>query len=110
LLLLPNKGVTFRQELGNESLWEELGKSFGAHHKEGVLYAYGAPFKRGFTGPNAEIYDLAPTVLRAMNLPLPHPFDGRVLDELFVEEQQGEVSPPEEEGVTRRKLQKLQQV
>ncbi len=110
LLLLPNKGVTFRQELGNESLWEDLGKSFGAHHKEGVLYAYGAPFKRGFTGPNAEIYDLAPTVLRAMNLPLPHPFDGRVLDELFVEEQQGEVSPPEEEGLTRRKLQKLQQV
>jgi len=45
-----------------------------------------------------------------MNLPLPHTFDGRVLDELFVEEQQGEISPPEEGGVTRRKLQRLQQV
>ena len=30
LLLLPNEGVTFRVELGNESLWEDLGKSWCA--------------------------------------------------------------------------------
>ncbi|HLI05586.1 MAG TPA: alkaline phosphatase family protein [Ktedonobacteraceae bacterium] len=87
LLLLPQEGVTFRVEPGNSYLWEELGKSFGSHHKDGVLYAYGTRFKRGFKAPNAEIYDLVPTVLRAMNLPFLYPFDGRVLDELFIEHQ-----------------------
>jgi predicted AlkP superfamily phosphohydrolase/phosphomutase len=115
LLLLPNKGVTFRVELGNERVWEELGKSFGSHYKDGVLYAYGGPFKRGFKAPNAEIYDLVPTLLRSMGLPLPHAFDGRVLDELFVEKEQIESVPSAAEsaaegGLTRRKLQKLQEV
>ena len=88
LLLLPNDGITFRVELGNEHLWEDIGKSFGSHHKHGVLYAYGGPFKRGFKAPDAEIYDVVPTVLRGMGLPLPHVFDGQVLDEMFSEEKQ----------------------
>ena len=86
LLLLPHEGVTFRMEPGNKDLWEDLGKSFGAHHKDGVLYAYGGPFKRGFHAPPATIYDLVPTLLQAMALPLPHAFDGRVLEELFRED------------------------
>jgi arylsulfatase A-like enzyme len=53
-----------------------------------VLYAYGGPFKRGFKAPDAEIYDVVPTVLRSMGLPLPHVFDGRVLDEMLSEEKQ----------------------
>jgi predicted AlkP superfamily phosphohydrolase/phosphomutase len=110
LLLLPNEGITFRVELGNSSLWEDLGKSFGSHHKDGVFYAYGGPFKRGFKAPNAEIYDLVPTLLQAMELPLPHAFDGRILDELFVEKQQMEQSPPVEGGLARRKLKKLLEV
>ena len=86
LLLLPQEGITFRVEPGNSYLWEELGKSFGSHHKDGVLYAYGTQFKRGFKAPRAEIYDLVPTVLCSMNLPFPHPFDGRTLDELFIDQ------------------------
>ncbi|HBE26126.1 MAG TPA: hypothetical protein DDW33_10605 [Ktedonobacter sp.] len=109
LLLLPNDGVTFRVELGNEQLWENLGKSFGSHHKDGVLYAYGASFKRGFKAPNAEIYDLVPTLLRGMELPFTNEFDGRVLDELFVEREQPPVEPGNgaDGGLARRKLKKL---
>ena len=117
LLLLPNDGITFRVELGNQRLWEDLGKSFGSHHKDGVLYAYGDSFKRGFKAPNAEIYDLVPTLLRSMDLPLPHTFDGRVLDELFVEqvpEKQAvqAIGPHQsaEDGLARRKLKKLLEV
>jgi predicted AlkP superfamily phosphohydrolase/phosphomutase len=110
LLLLPREGVTFRVELGNEYLWEDLGKSFGAHHKDGVFYAYGGPFKQGFKAPHAEIYDLVPTVLHAMDLPLPHTFDGRVLHELFIEKQQKEGPSTDEGGLARRKLKKLQEV
>jgi predicted AlkP superfamily phosphohydrolase/phosphomutase len=103
LLLLPTDGVTFRVTLGNERLWDDLGKAFGSHQKDGVLYAFGGGIKKGFKAPNAEIYDLVPTVLRSMGLPLPYEFDGRVLDELF-EEQKAQGT---ESGLARRKLKKL---
>ena len=112
LLLLPTDGVTFRVSLGNERLWDDLGKAFGSHQKDGVLYAYGGGLKKGFKAPNAEIYDLVPTVLRSMGLPLPHEFDGRVLEELF-EENKSPAPASEsavvgtESGLARRKLKKL---
>lgn len=111
LLLLPNDGITFRVELGNGRLWDNLGKTFGSHQKDGVLYAYGSKFKRDFEAPNAEIYDLVPTVLRSMGLPLPYTFDGRVLDELFIEHQSIEQPMVSAEGgLAQRKLKKLQGV
>lgn len=113
LILLPQDGITFRAELGNARVWEDIGKTFGSHQKDGVLYAYGGPFKRGYKAPNAEVFDLVPTVLRSMNLPFPSAFDGRVLDELFVEDiqaQPGQAAAPEEGGLARRKLKKLLEV
>ena len=106
--MIPNDGITFRRGLGNPRLWDDatMGhdatKSSGVHHKDGVLYAYGQPFKRGFTAPNAEIYDLAPTVLCGMGLPIATPCDGRILTELFVTQHQ-----EDKEGKTKRKLQQL---
>jgi len=116
LLLLPRDGVTFRMDLGNERIWEDIGKTFGSHHKDGVLYAYGGPFKRGFKAPHAEIFDVVPTLLQAMGLPFPYAFDGRVLDELFVESKKTEQAPTaagvgaESESLARRKLKKLLEV
>ena len=112
LLLLPNDGITFRMDLGTKSLWDEASKTRGTHQKDGVLYAYGGGIKSGFKAPDAEIYDLVPTVLRSMGLPLPHAFDGRVLDELFVTGKRAEqissaVSSDIEGGLARSKLQKL---
>ena len=112
LLALPNEGVTFRVELGNRALWEAIGKSFGSHHKDGVFYAWGKPFKRGFKAPNAEVYDLVPTVLAAMKLPQPSAFDGRILGELFQEEIQParplpSTSGEPNSGTARDKLKKL---
>src|SRR6266487_1714734 len=113
LLLLANDSITFRMELGNTRIWEDIGKTFGSHHKDGVLYAYGGPFKRGFKAPNAEVYDLVPTVLKAMGLPFPYTFDGHVLDELFIEGKQVEqglvaVGDGAAEGrLAQRKLKKL---
>ncbi len=100
---------------GNERVWEDIGKTFGSHQKDGVLYAYGGPFKRGFKTPNAEVFDLVPTLLKAMGLPFPYEFDGRVLDELFVGKQQAEQASTVagdgvEGGLARRKLKKLLEV
>ena len=82
----------------------------GAHQKDGVLYAYGGGIKQGFKAPNAEIYDLVPTVLRSMGLPLPGEFDGRVLHEIFeqqVEQELAASNSKPEGGLAKRKLKKL---
>ena len=113
LLVLPTDSITFRMHLGSKQFWNELPKVHGTHQKDGVLYAYGQGIKRGFKAPNAEIYDVVPTILRSMNLPLPGTFDGHVLDELFVETKQSGQTPTETDakgGKTRRKLSKLLEV
>jgi predicted AlkP superfamily phosphohydrolase/phosphomutase len=107
LLLLPNDDITFRVELGNQQIWEDLGKAYGSHHKNGIFYAYGNGIKQGFKAPNAEIYDLVPTVLHSMGLPLPYTFDGRVLDEVFIEQDLAASGNGAEDGLARRKLKKL---
>ena len=110
LLLLPTDGITFQMKLGNTRFWSEMSVVRGTHQKDGVLYAYGGGIKKGYNAPNAEVFDVTPTVLRSMGLPLPGEFDGRVLSELF--EEQGEQAPVAaskgaEGGLARRKLQKL---
>lgn len=116
LLLLPTDGITFNMGLGNKWLWNDVftgrdvKKRRGSHQKDGVLYAYGKGIKQGFKAPNAEVFDLVPTVLRSMKLPLPYEFDGRILQDLFVEENAVDPATDTEESVARRKLKKLLQV
>lgn len=111
LLLLPTDGITFRMNLGSKYLWSQTSKVRGTHQKDGVLYAYGRGFKQGFKAPNAEIYDLVPTVLRSMDLPLPQTFDGRILDDLFVQPDQTPipvtVHSGGQDGLLQRRLKKL---
>ncbi|TMC22487.1 MAG: hypothetical protein E6J34_05885 [Chloroflexi bacterium] len=118
LLLLPNDGMTFRRGLGNVRFWDDAmmandpSKRSGVHQKDGVLYVYGKQFKQGFQAPNAEIYDLVPTVLQTMGLLFSNAFDGRVLEELFVERLQPQrtttiVSNSMEGSSAHHKLKKL---
>lgn len=116
LLLLPTDGITFNMRLGNKWLWNDefvnrdAKKRRGSHQKEGVLYAYGAGIKQGCKAANAEVYDLVPTVLHSMGLPMPYEFDGRVLHELFIGRKQVDqtlASNGAPEGLARRKLKKL---
>jgi predicted AlkP superfamily phosphohydrolase/phosphomutase len=113
LLLLPNDGITFRMSLGNTHLWDnarlrhDASKRCGVHHTDGVLYAYGGGIKPGFAAPNAEIYDVAPTVLRSMGLPADQGFDGRVLDELFVEREMSSPGAQSRSDLVQQKLKRL---
>jgi predicted AlkP superfamily phosphohydrolase/phosphomutase len=111
LLLLPNEGITFNMHLGGKSYWSPTSRVRGTHQKDGVLYAFGKGIRQGFRAPKAEVYDLVPTVLRAMGLPLPHAFDGRVLEELFVEQEQerlaAQIDSGTQIGLTRNRLKKL---
>ena len=112
LLLLPTDGITFQMKLGNTRFWSEMSEMRGTHQKDGVLYAYGGGIKKGCKAPNAEVFDLVPTVLRSMGLPLPGEFDGRVLHEILEAQPSPEqtlvaASSGSEGSQTRRKLKKL---
>jgi len=55
------------------------------HDFEGIFIASGPEFKRDEIIKNAEIIDIAPTVLHFFDLPIPNYMDGRVLKEIFGE-------------------------
>lgn len=56
----------------------------GDHRMEGILVASGPPFRPGSApGADADLLDIAPTVLRLLGITPPADMDGRVLDELL---------------------------
>jgi len=58
----------------------------GTHTRDGVFIARGPGIKRGYRVENAQIIDVAPTILRLFGIPLPREIDGRVLEEIFTED------------------------
>lgn len=57
----------------------------GYHRPHGVFMAVGENVRRNQELPEADILDLAPTILHTMGLPIPDDMDGRVLTEVFVD-------------------------
>lgn len=54
----------------------------GVHHLDGILVASGGPVLAGATA-NASLFDLTPTILALMGLPVPEDLPGRVLTEIL---------------------------
>ncbi|RMF89446.1 MAG: hypothetical protein D6736_08360, partial [Nitrospinota bacterium] len=61
-------------------------KRIGNHKMEGILILHGPPFKKGYCLQGAHIQDCMPTIFYVLGLPIPSDFDGRILEEAFVEE------------------------
>jgi predicted AlkP superfamily phosphohydrolase/phosphomutase len=57
----------------------------GDHRVDGILFARGPFIRRGVRVENANLVDIAPTLLYAMKEPVPRDMDGRVVQELFEE-------------------------
>lgn len=55
----------------------------GDHRMDGILLASGPAFRVGATPRNAELLDIAPTVLHLLGIPVPEEMDGRVLTEIL---------------------------
>jgi hypothetical protein len=62
-----------------------LGKLSGHHSSDGIFLARGPEIKTSYRIDGAHILDLAPTILYAMDVPIPRDMDGRVLQDIFVE-------------------------
>jgi predicted AlkP superfamily phosphohydrolase/phosphomutase len=52
----------------------------GIHRDDGIFVGFGSHFKEGTTISGARIYDVAPTVLYLLGIPVPDDMDGRVLE------------------------------
>jgi predicted AlkP superfamily phosphohydrolase/phosphomutase len=57
----------------------------GHHNENGILIFYGKGIKRGLKLENVRTYDIAPTILYIMSIPILMDMDGRVLKEIFEE-------------------------
>ncbi len=106
LVVLSNENISLPTELGRKSLWETSKASTGIHHPDGVLYLYGAHVKKGATIAPTDVYDVVPTILSIMDVPLPLELDGKVMDEAF-EHPLSRDSGTNDESLVMRKLKKL---
>ncbi len=84
LLVIMNEGYSINESLETVIVGENrLGNKYktGDHDEKGLFIAYGNCFncKR----INADIYDIMPTILYLMGLPIPEDVDGRVLTEII---------------------------
>ena len=75
--LFATEGKVITQQIRGDS---------GCHRSEGIFIATGPNIKQGIKLPESNILDLAPTMLHLLGEKVPTVFDGRVLQEIFVEE------------------------
>jgi len=73
-------------EFGENKLIAEHPLYSGDHKPKGIFIATGDCIKEGTTIENANIVDMAPTILHTLGLPISSGMDGRVLKEIFKED------------------------
>ena len=83
IFLLKNPGFTLAGGYNNSgNIFEREANRIGDHEETGVLLAYGKGIKPSKI-EGARTYDLVPTILHILKLPIPHDMDGKVLKDIF---------------------------
>jgi predicted AlkP superfamily phosphohydrolase/phosphomutase len=67
----------------NKIITQQIRGDSGCHRREGIFIAYGPAISQGAQLEQANILDLAPTILHLLEQPVPRRMDGRVLTEIF---------------------------
>lgn len=81
---LPNRGFRICGGYNrNKRIFEKETKRPGEHDKRGIFIAYGPGIKDGMELNNITIYDITPTILHILDIPIPIEMDGRVLKEIL---------------------------
>ncbi len=110
LVILSGENTSMYTQLGRTDLWETRGRggdvSSGVHYPDGILYLYGAGVKRGVNIAPTHIYNVVPTILTAMGVPLPDDLDGKPMEEPF-EQPLSIGAGAEGSGLVMKKLKKL---
>ncbi len=82
IVLLPEKGYCFAGRYdysGNIFDYQHAQERPGEHDRRGVWLSYGHDLKKGRV-EGARVYDIAPTILNILGLPVPEVMDGKILD------------------------------
>jgi arylsulfatase A-like enzyme len=74
----------------------------GWHARQGVFMAYGPDIKRERLS-DLKIYDITPTILHMLGVPVPGDVDGRVLTEIFKPESKAGERPVVYQRVDERR-------
>ncbi len=106
LILLSGENITIQVKPGPRTLWNTWDITNGIHHPDGVLYLYGANVMSGATIAPSHVYDVVPTVLSYLGLPLPHELDGRIISEAFEQSLPIKVAT-QGDSIAMQKLKKL---
>jgi predicted AlkP superfamily phosphohydrolase/phosphomutase len=72
-----NSALGAKQWFEGESSWK------GIHQGEGVFVIKGMRVKKGFKAGKKSLLDLAPTVLKALNVKIPNDLDGKAMEDIF---------------------------
>jgi predicted AlkP superfamily phosphohydrolase/phosphomutase len=79
-------------EFGSDEIIESMKRGIsGTHRLNGLVMLWGNAVQAGTQIQNAQIFDLAPTILRVMGEPVPQDMDGRVLSEVLTPEYTREI-------------------
>jgi hypothetical protein len=70
----------------------------GMHRFDGILIACGPDIQRGRRLPEAEIIDVAPTILEIFGVPIPSHMEGRVVHGLLTQAARRAAAESEKEG------------
>jgi len=84
LVLIPVDGYGFSFSLTNAP--PEISQE-GTHRHNGILLIKGKSVVRPQADFHPNLIDLAPTILRILDLPVPSDMDGRVLEEILISDQ-----------------------
>ena len=109
LIVLVNDGYSIHESLGGEIVGENrVGHRMrtGDHDEYGLFAAYGKNINN--INIDADIYDIMPTILYIMGLPIPEDVDGHVLTEIinndFVEKNQIKFERTRKRAVSENKV------
>jgi len=70
-------------DFGDNRVVAPMYRYAGMHRQHGLVILHGSPIRPGAVLPEADIVDLAPTILHAMELPIPSDMDGHALRAAF---------------------------
>ena len=82
---LYREGPFAQGPIVSEVPFDELVQVSGAHDEQGIFLAKGPHLAQGKTVYDANLIDMTPTILHAMELPVPSDMDGHVLQEIFAD-------------------------
>ena len=86
LIAIPSDGYHISPSLSGTKIFDHSYKPWSAtHRQDGIFLALGKEINKN-KKINCKIYDLAPTILHILNVPIPNDMSGRVLKEIYRED------------------------